>query len=41
MRVNAANGDTWYAKAFMLYMDGDGKVNYAYSNTVNASYMDI
>lgn len=41
VRVNAADGDTWYAKAFMLYTDGDGKVNYAYSNTVNASYMDI
>lgn len=40
VRVRANDGDTWYAKAYMLYKDENGDVKCIYSDTTEATYME-
>lgn len=37
-KANVSAGETWYAKAYMIYLDGEGAVHYAFSDTVEGSY---
>lgn len=37
-KVNVAPGESWYAKAYMIYLDQEGNVQYAFSDTVEGTY---
>lgn len=37
-KANVSAGETWYAKAYMIYLDGEGTVHYVFSDTVEGSY---
>ncbi len=37
-KANVSGGETWYAKAYMIYLDGNGAVHYVFSDTVEESY---
>ena len=40
VRVRAGDGDTWYARAYMLYKDESGEVRYMYSDVIEATYTE-
>ena len=37
-KVNVAPGESWHAKAYMIYLDNDGNVFYAFSDPVEGTY---
>lgn len=37
-KANVSPGETWYAKAYMLYRDAEGQLQYVFSERVEATY---
>ena len=37
-KANVSAGDTWYAKAYAIYLDGEGNLKYLFSDAVEGTY---